>query len=100
MAAITPTSVLTTEFAGKKKVFLYSMIPTSASDTVTLTEATHGIRTINAVYAQVTTGQDAALLCAHPTFSGLVITITTTGADGLAATDWAGAVVQLLVFGE
>lgn len=100
MAAITPTSVITTEFGGKNKVFGFSMIPTSASDTVTLSSVTNKIRTIKQVWAVVRTGQDAALMTAHCTFAGLVITVTTIGADGLAATDWTTAVIDLFVIGE
>lgn len=99
MGAITPTKVVTTEFSGKNKVFTFTCTPASASDTVTLS-ASNGIRTIKDVIAVVSAGQDANLMTAHATFSGLVITIVTIGADGGNATDWTGAVVKLWVIGE
>lgn len=100
MAAITGTLVKGTELSGDYKIVLLDIVPGSASDTVTLTAATHGITEIAAVYAGIKTGQDAALAGIFPTFSGLVITVTTTAAAGTAATDWTGATAQLLVIGR
>ncbi len=100
MAAITGTLVKGTEFSGDYKVLKITATPTSASDTVTLTQATHGINEILYVGPTITAGYDAALLTAHATFSGLVITVVTRGADGLAATDWTGASLDLLVIGR
>lgn len=42
MAAITGTLSKRTEFAGDYKMLVVTCVPTSASDTVTLTAATHG----------------------------------------------------------
>lgn len=100
MAAITGTLVKGTEFSGEYKLLKITATPTSASDTVTLTQATHGINEILYVCPTITTGADANLLTAHATFSGLVITVVTKGADGLAATDWTTASIDLLVVGR
>lgn len=100
MGAITGTLAGKTEFAGDYKVLKVTCVPASASDTVTLTAATHGIDEILFVIPQLTAGIDAALLTIHATFAGLVITVVTKGADGLAATDWTGATAELLVIGR
>lgn len=100
MAAITGTLSKGTEFSGDYKVAVITATPGSASDTVTLTQATHGISEILAVIPLLTAGQDAALQTAGATFSGLVITLTTYASGGTAATDWTGAAVTLIVIGR
>ena len=99
MGAITGTKVVGTEFGGVHKLLTLTCVPASASDTVTLTEATHGITTIVDVIAILAEGQDAALSSAHATWSGLVITVKTETSAGGNATDWTGAVVKLWVIG-
>ncbi len=100
MGAITGTAAGITEFAGDYKVLKLTIVPASASDTVTLTAATHGISEILAVVPILTAGYDAALAGIFATFSGLVITVVTTAGAGTAATDWTGATGQLLVIGK
>ncbi|MBK8871863.1 MAG: hypothetical protein IPN19_12745 [Elusimicrobia bacterium] len=100
MGAITKTSAGITEFAGDYKVLKLTIVPASASDTVTLTAATHGISEILYVQPKLTAGYDAALAGIFATFSGLVITVVTTAAAGTAATDWTGATGELLVIGR
>jgi hypothetical protein len=105
MAALTPTNVIgsrgkSTEFGGDYKLQVLTVVPTSASDTVTLVRATDKITEILGVFPTIVTGQDAALTGVHATFSGLVITLTTVGQDGAAATDWTSAVIRLLVIGR
>lgn len=100
MGAVTGTLAKATEFSGDWKVLKITFTPGSASDTVTLTAAAHGITEILFVMPKLTAGQDAALMVANATYSGLVITVTTVGADGLAATDWTGATGELLVIGR
>lgn len=100
MGAITGTLVKGTEFSGEYKLVIVSCVPASASDTVTLTLATHGISEILAVMPQLLTGQDAALQTILATFSGLVITVVTETSGGGAATDWTGATARLWVIGR
>jgi len=100
MADITVTLAAKTEFSGDYKVFKVTCVPESASDTLTLVEATHGIREILFVIPKLTAGYDAALAGIFATFSDLVITVVTTAADGTAATDWTGATAELLVIGR
>lgn len=96
MAALTPTVVIKTEFGGNQKVKIFTVTPSSASDTVDLTSH---FDTINGVIASIETGADANLLTVHPSVSGLTVTLVTKGADGLAATDWTGAAIRLFVVG-
>jgi hypothetical protein len=101
MADLTETVIAGTEFAGKFKLVVVTATPGSASDTITLSQAQTGIQSIAAIIGCViTTGADANLLTAHVTFSGLVATVVTKGADGLAATDWTGASITLTVLGN
>lgn len=105
MAALTPTNVIgnrgdSSELAGDYKFQILTVVPTTASDTVTLVRATDKIATILGVFANIVSGQDAQLQSVHPSFSGLVITLATQGGDGAVATDWTGAVIRLLVIGK
>ncbi len=100
MGAITPTLVKGTEFSGDYKVIKFTCVPASASDTLTLTLASHGISEILGVLPHLTAGFDAALAGIFATFSGLVITITTTASAGTAATDWTGAAADVYVIGR
>ena len=98
MGAITGTLAVDTEFAGDYKVIVVSATVASASDTVTLTAAAHGgVVSIAAIIAcQITGGLDAAFTFVKPTFSGLVITLTSVKADGAtAADDFTGTTVNL-----
>lgn len=97
MGAITGTKVLGSEFGGDWKLLILSIVPASASDTVTLTSATHGVSEIIAVMPQLLTGQDSALQTILATFSGLVITVITETSAGGVATDWTGATARLWV---
>lgn len=99
MGAITGTKAVATEFAGDYKLLILDIVPASASDTVTLTLAVHGITTIVAVMPQLTAGQDAALQTILATYSGLVITVITETSAGGVATDWTGATARLWVLG-
>jgi hypothetical protein len=99
MGAITGTLVDRTSLASYK-IFKITCIPASASDTVTLTAATHKLREILLVIPKLTAGYDAALAGIFASVSGLVITLTTTAAAGTAATDWTGATADLLIIGK
>jgi hypothetical protein len=100
MGAITGTLATKTEFSGDYKLVKITCVPASASDTVTLTKATHGIDEILEVIPLLTAGNDANLMGIFASFSGLVITVTTVGADGAAATNWDNIAVTLLVIGR
>lgn len=97
MGALTPTKVLKSELAGDQKLYIATFTPASASDTITFVAATHKFRKIYGAFPFLEAGQDAALMGIYATFSGLVVTVITVGADGLAATDWTSAAARLLL---
>lgn len=96
-AALTPTKVGLTELAGDLKVYVCTVVPTTASDTITFVAATHKFRKIYAVVPVVESGVDSLLLTASASFSGLVVTLKTWNPEGTAATDWTAVVVRLLM---
>jgi len=100
MGAITGTFAKATEFAGDYKMVILNITPASASDTVTLTLASHGISEIIAVIPQLTAGHDAALADITATYSDLTITVETWAGAGTVATDWTGATARLIVIGR
>lgn len=96
MGAITGTKVSLTEFSGQQKILLITAPIASASDTITLTEATHGITEIVGVIgAVVTGGMDADFQALQVSFSGLVITVVSKQADGAASDEWTGTTIAL-----
>ena len=101
MGAITGSLAKATEFGGDYKLVSLTATVASASDTITLTEATHGISEITALVGLVITGgQDAAFTAASASYSGLVITVTSVEQDGTASTDWTGTTIALTVLGK
>lgn len=96
MGAIVGTKVSLTEFAGQQKILLITATVAAASDTITLTEATHGVTEIvGIVGATITGGLDAAFSYLQVSFSSLVITVASFEQDGTAATDFTGTTVTL-----
>lgn len=100
MGAITGTLAKGTEFAGGYKLVSITATVASASDTITLTQATHGISAITAIVgAVITGGLDAAFTDIQVSFDGLVLTVVSTEQDGTAATDFTGTTVAITVLG-
>ena len=98
MAAITNPGNIPTEFAGDFKLLNFNELPvTTASDTLTLTEADNKILTIENVVGSISGGQDAAFTALEVSFDGLVITINSVEQDGTPATDFTDATVNLMV---
>ena len=101
MGAIDGTKVKLTEFAGKQKLLLMTATVAASSDTITLTEADHGISEITGILGVVVTGGlDAAFTSVQASFSGLVITIKSLEQDGTAATDFTGTTITVTVIGK
>ena len=100
MAPIAPTLAASTEFSGDYKILKLTSTLTTASDTVVLTKATHGVDEILFVFAKLTAGYDDHLSNIFATYTGLTITITSTLPAGTAADDWTGATFELLVIGR
>ena len=98
--AITGTKILGTELSGKYQMLTVTATCGAASDTITLTAATHGITAITSIVgAVVTGGLDAAFTNIQVSFSGLVLTVVSLEADGSAATDFTGTTVSITVIG-
>ena len=97
MGAITPTKVALTELAGDLKIYIATVTPASASDTITFVAATHKFRKIYGAFPFLEAGMDADLQTIHATFSGLVVTLVTKNGAGAAATDWTGASARVLL---
>lgn len=95
MGAVVPTIVSQTPLAAKRLLILTATIA-SASDAITLSLATHGVRTIYGVWPVIEGGMDADFLNVMASFSDLVITLTSKQADGGTADEFTGTTVRLL----
>lgn len=101
MGAITGTLAKATEFAGDYKLVTITATIASASDTITLTAASHGISEIAGIVgAVITGGLDAAFTNIQVSYSGLVLTVASIEQDGSAATDFTGTTVAITVLGK
>jgi len=100
MGAITGTLAVRTEFGGDYKAYVINATIGATSDTITLSQATHGISEIVGVFGQISGGMDADFQALQISFSGLVITVVSKQADGAAADDFTGTTIQLLVIGK
>lgn len=97
MAALTPTVVNKTEFSGNVKEKVFTVTPSSASDTVDLSSY---FDTILSAQAYLTAGLDANLTILIPSYSGTTVTIVQKKADGATnADDWTSASITLIVKG-
>lgn len=101
MAAITGTLASSMIGRGAKtKLIVVTATVGSASDTITLTAATHGLRAITGIVgATITGGMDAEFTMLQVSYSGLVITVASFEQDGTPATDWTGTTVSIAVLG-
>lgn len=98
MGAVTGTVRKKTEFSGQIQMLTITATLASASDTITLTLASHGVNEIVGVVGCVITGTpDANFIQATVTFSGLVLTVKSYAADGGASTAWTDADVEITV---
>jgi len=101
MAELAETLVAATEFAGSFKLIVVTAAIGSASDTIVLTEAQVGCRSlVGVVGATITAGADAALQSLQVAVSALTITVVSFNEGGTAATDWTGAAVSIAVLGS
>ena len=100
MGAITGTLAYGGELAGKHKIVTVTSTIAAASDTITLTAATHGITAITAILGAAITGTIDANFCKlQVSFSGLVLTIVSIQPDGAASDTWAAATISITVLG-
>jgi hypothetical protein len=100
MVAITNPGTNVTEFAGEKKLLpLTGLSLSAASDALTLSAASNGINTIEAVVGSISGGLSTTFSYIEVSYSGLVITVESFEQDGTAATGWGSATVDLIVVG-
>ena len=100
MGAITGTKAIGKEFAAGYKLLTVTATVAATSDTITLTEATHGIKAITSIVGCVVTGGlDAAFTAVQASFNGLVITVVSLEQDGTAATNFTGTTISVTVIG-
>jgi hypothetical protein len=97
MGAITGTKVYAGELSGENRLLSLTAPVGSASDTITLTAASHGGVTeiVGIVGAAITGGLDDSFTALQVSFSGLVITVVTLEADGTASDEWTGTTIAL-----
>lgn len=101
MGAITGTKAVCTEFAGYYKTVVLTSTLTEATDTITVTAASHGISTIDGIVSiALTAGMDENCVFLQASFSGAVLTIKSfkDGAD--AADAWTDTTVTVTVVGH
>ena len=97
MAAITGTLAGNSEFAGQHKIITITAPVGSASDTITLTAASHGgVKSIKGIVgAVITGGLDAAFSYLQVSYSGLVVTVASFEQDGTPSTEWTTTTVEI-----
>lgn len=100
MAGITGTLVKKTEFSGQKVIAYITAPVTAEDDTITLTQATHGVSSLDFAIPIITAGFDAAFTHVEASVSGLVITLNCEEADGTDATDFTATTIGLLIVGS
>ena len=85
MGAVTGTLAYSTPLAAKRLAIITATLA-ATSDDITLSLASHGVRTIYWVGATIETGMGANFATLQIAWSGLVITVTSLNAAGAAAT--------------
>ncbi len=97
MGAITGTKVYAGELAGEVRLLHLTATVGSASDTITLTAASHGGVTeiIGIAGATITGGLDDSFTALQVSFSGLVLTVVTLEADGTVSDEWTGTTIAI-----
>ena len=100
MGAITGTLDYGGELGGNTRLVVVTAPVAAASDTITLTKATHGISAITAIVgAVITGGHDTDFTVLEVSYSGLVITVASDDAEGTSADEFTGTTVSITVIG-
>lgn len=104
MPQITGTLAEGTEFAGSKKLLTLTATVGTADDSMTLTQAVHGISSLDSIVgAVITGGLDAAFSYLQVTISdatNMIIQVKSFEQDGTAATEFTGTTIALSVLGN
>ena len=97
----TGTLAKRTELGGDYKLYVITAQVAATSDTITLSQATHGISEIAGIVdCSITGGMDADFTYIQASFSGLVVTVLTLQADGAASDEYTGTTITLTVLGK
>jgi hypothetical protein len=98
--AIVGTKTVGTELAGGYKIVTVTATVGTADDSITLTEAVHGIKAITAIVSVVPTkGLDDGWTWHTTSFSGLVLTLVSHEEAGGAADEFTTTEVSVTVIG-
>ena len=102
MGAIIGTLSANTEFAGGQKIITVTAPIAAASDTITLTAASHGgVTAIKGIAgATITGGLGATFSMIQVSYSGLVVTVASFEEDGTVATGFVGTTVEIALIVE
>ena len=103
MGAISGTLAKRSELGGDYKLYVITAPIATEDDSITLTQATHGISEIAGIAgASITGGMTAteAWAAIQASFSGLVVTVKSFGHDGGAATYFTGTTVSITLLGK
>ena len=87
MGAIAGTLAQSTPLAGKRLAIITATLA-AETDSITLTTATHGVRTLYSVIPVIETGLGANFATLQVSFSGLVITVASKNAARSNATSF------------
>ena len=101
MGVITGTVAKMTELGGDSKLYVITAPIATADDSITLTQATHGISTIEGIVgAVITYGLDAAFTAIQVSYSGLVLTVVSLEQDGTDSTAWTDTTISITLVGK
>jgi hypothetical protein len=91
-----------TECAGEYKICVISVTSESASDTIAISHALHGVTYVDYIIgATITGGMDADFLSVEATITSTTeITLTTWEADGTASDSWSTTTVNIAFLGH
>lgn len=101
MGAITGTKAVNTEFAGYYKTVIITALLEEATDTITVTDASHGISAIDGIVnVALTAGADGNCMFLQASFSGAVLTIKSFKVGGVDADAWTDTTITATVVGH
>lgn len=101
MTELSETLNASTEFAGNFKLINVSATILSATDTIILTEAQTGCKSlVSVIGAVVTGGADADFSTLQVSVSALTISIASFQPDGAVADEFTGTTVDITVLGK
>lgn len=100
--ALVGTVAARSELVGKYKICVITCPIASASDTVAISQALHGVTYVDYIIGAVfTAGMDDHCLTVEPSITSTTeITLASFGEGGLVADDWTGTSVEVSFLGH